>query len=104
MLLLCLLKVISSSVKSTMISTKLSRGTASSYGYNTSSKSILTPLGAFPGREISLIGSKTSPIAPSAYNSTTNNNTAITSALYSSACCFVVQDTIDVRYWSGEWL
>ncbi|CAD6594441.1 MAG: hypothetical protein ASARMPRED_009442 [Alectoria sarmentosa] len=80
--------------------TRLSRGTALPLANKTSSNSILATSGAFPGYKISSISSKTSPTAASAYNSTFNNETLVTNASSSSVCCFVVQDTINVRYWA----
>lgn len=73
---------------------------ASPLAYNVSSNSVMTPSGVFPGYGNSLNSSKTSPTAISAYNSTFKNETLVTTAFSSSLCCFVVQDTIDVRYWA----
>ena len=50
----------------------------------------LIPSGIRSGRSNSSITSNTAPAASSTYN------------ISSSSCCFVVQDTIDVRYWKGE--
>lgn len=43
--------------------------------------------------------SKSSPNAPSAFKTNLINDTVATNGSSSSACCFVVQNTIDVRYW-----
>lgn len=103
MLLLCLSEVICFSVsKNIRRPTRLSQGTASSLQYNVSSKSILTTSGAFPRYENSSISSKTFPTAPSAHIYTVNNDTVVTNTSSLSACCFVVQDTIDARYWAGK--
>lgn len=66
--------------------TTLSTIIAFPVGHN---KSILNSTSAFSGHPIPLISSRLSPSAPASHN------------LSASSCCFVVQDTIDVRYWDG---
>ncbi|KAM0796613.1 hypothetical protein BDR22DRAFT_518639 [Usnea florida] len=73
---------------------------ASPHGYNASYKSILTPSGAFPGYKNPSPSSKMSPTARTERNLTFANDTLVNHASSSSACCFVVQDTIDVRFWA----
>lgn len=81
--------ICSSSTSNFKAFTRLSRVTVWPVVYN---KSALVSSGAFTGHGISSISSKM-PLNPS--------NPGNTSA---SSCCFVVQDTIDVRYWAGECL
>lgn len=82
-----------------MSSTRLNRDTASLFGYNASSKSISKPSGAFFGSKMSSSNPKSSPSAPSALQTNLINDTIATNGSPSSSCCFVVQNTIDVRYW-----
>ena len=74
--------------QSVMVLIRLSKVTVSPVGYN---KSALTSSDAFTGHKTSSTSSKVSSISSSAHNKS------------SSSCCFVVQDTIDVRYWTSEY-
>ena len=73
--------------KSAMSLTTLSKITASSLRYNTSA---LNSSGVFSGLRIPSISSRIPPVAHTSHNNS------------GSSCCFLVQDTIDVRYWAGR--
>ena len=65
---------------------RLNRIIASPVGYN---KSALNSTSAFSRYSIPLISSRLSPSGLASSN------------MSATSCCFVVQDTIDVRYWAG---
>ena len=82
--------LVSSNVKDTlMASQELSRVIGSRTGLN-ASKMFFFPSGSSYRHGNSSNSSKASPSAPSTHN------------MSPSQCCFVVQDTIDVKYWRGE--
>ena len=87
MLMFCLYEVNSSSIaKNATILARLSRVTASPVGHN---QSALASSDAFSGHGLASISLQTPPNAPHSHNTSP------------SSCCFVVQDTIDARYWVG---